>query len=119
MTKTRIQLGRISKYTIALGGYQDRQFGLHVEIESRKDNWFIGSGQSYWCADITPTENAEWDESDRDRDKIGLLTAIETHLAQAKVANIGGMIGIPVEVTVTDSPVGSELVSWRILEEVL
>lgn len=105
-------LGKIAAAQFGFGGYQDCQFGLSVAIRGPwggvSDFW------GFWGED--PGRGAQW-SMEQQTEQFGLMTRRVVELLRAaKVKHVSSLEGIPVEVVFRN---GTELQSWRVLEEVL
>lgn len=107
----RKELGRIRSIRYGFGGYQDAQFGLSVELGG--DGWGVGDFHGGWG--IEPSPQASWTAADQNRNFAETARHVLKLLKEAKKTHVEQLSGIPVEVTFD----GNQLVSWRILKEVL
>jgi len=106
----RTELGKITRASFGLGGYQDAMIGV---------NWGfggIGWGVSdFWGQWALRSENAKWTEAERvtalGRDCLRLLQILN----DANKRTIDELVGVPVQVTFD----GNILKSWRVLREVV
>ena len=107
----RKELGKITRFDIGMGGYDDAMFGLSVTFS------FQGSGVQDFIGTWAhkPDENHKWTLEDQTRIWGDMCRKVIEFMKQAKVNTTLDMVGIPVEVTFS----GNTLSSWRILEEVL
>ena len=114
MSATEKRLGKIERAHFGLGGYQQSQFGLFLLLSSPPIaiGTMISGG---WGTQIKATEHTEWTEEDRIRGFGEACVKINNLLNDAKVTNVAGLVGIPVEVEL----LGLELKDWRVLKEVL
>lgn len=107
----RKELGKIERFEVGMGGYDDAMFGLSITFT------FKGSGvQDFigiWAHE--PDKHHKWTLEDQSRSWAEMCRLMIDTLRKAKVKTASDMIGIPVEVTFD----GNRLASWRILEEVL
>lgn len=105
-------LGKIEKVRFGFGGYQDVMLGLSLvfDLKSRGVSTFVNGG---WI--IERNERTKWTEEDRMRQQSELCAKVISVLRQARVSDVGDLVGMPVEVTVENNA----LVDWRILTEVL
>lgn len=107
-------LGKIKSLRVGMGGYQDAQFGLSVDLQfagSTHISDFCGG----WSQSITPTDTCQWTEADRDIGYAKVLRYMDKLCTDAKVSDVMHLVGKPVEVTLN----GMILDSWRLLTEVL
>lgn len=108
------RLGKISKVTFGLGGYQDACIGLHVTLEGA--GWGVGTSKDAWDANqIKWSEHCKWTETDRSKQYDEIVRYVSDLLHAAKVEDVESLRGKPVEATFD----GMVLSSWRILSEVL
>ena len=107
----RKELGKITRFEIGIGGYDDAMFGLSITFS------FQGSGVQDFIGTWAhkPDEHHRWTLEDQSKCWADMCREIIETLRKAKVKTISEMIGIPVEVTFDNN----RLSSWRILEEVL
>lgn len=108
----RKELGKITRFDIGIGGYDDAMFGLSVTFMG-KDGWGVSDFTGTWT--MEPTERHKWTRQDQTNEWAGMCRLVVRLMEQAKVKTTAEMIGIPVEVTFE----GNKLSSWRVLEEVL
>lgn len=109
------KLGKISKVSFGLGGYQEAMLGIHFSFSF--DGCGIGHTESYWSpAIIECTEHCKWTEEDRSRNFDEIMRYVAQLLSDAKVRTVDQLQGIPVEVTLKDF---NTFKSFRILTEVL
>lgn len=108
---TEVKLGRIKKVYYGMGGYQDAQFGLTLDLGG--DGWGVGTFRGQWASPPSPT--AQWTENDRRNSFADDALWLIDIMGKAKVADVYRLQGVPVEITLE----GNMLKSWRILEEVL
>ena len=112
----RKELMKITSVSFGAGGYQDVQFGLSLNFESKGGSCcgdFISGGWDY--SHITPDKSSKWTEKDRTESMAKMCKTISEILHSAKVRDVSELKGKPVEV-IFESMM---LTSWRILEEVL
>jgi len=111
---TTKELGRIASVKFGIDGYQEAMIGLFVTL-----NFSGGGTQVSECAwdpsIVERSEHAAWTEEERGRKLEGIMRKVSELLKQAKVRDVNALVGIPVEVETR----GLEVLSWRILEEVL
>lgn len=103
------QLGRIKTVFF---GLQDGRAGVWFELGG--DGWGTMDGAHWWLSGARSIGSI-WTEEDRNAARIQAVERIEALIKQAKVDELGKLIGIPVEVTFN----GNTLKEWRILTEVL
>lgn len=106
----RKQLGRITKAAIGFGGYQDAMFGLSVQIGGPA--WGVNDFDGCWA---TWSEGCQWTEESQSQELARVCRRLRDLLRAAKVQDVAGLVGVPVECTM----VGNRLISWRILTEVI
>jgi len=108
----RKELGKIQKVHFGLGGYQDAQVGLWLQLGG--EGWGVQTGEvGGWS--FPPDEHAKWTLEDQIDNYALMVRKILDLLSAAKVDAIHKLEGKPVECTF-DSMV---LQSYRILTEVL
>lgn len=107
----RTELGKIQRFEIGMGGYDDAMFGLSVTLGG--NGWGVQDFDGTWNRE--PDAFCKWTKKDQLELWGNMCDRIRKLMAQAKVSNTQEMVGVPVQVTF----VGSRLESWRILEEVL
>ena len=107
----RKELGKITRFDVGMGGYDDAMFGLSVTFS------FQGSGVQDFIGTWAhkPDERCKWTLKEQGDYWADMCRNIIELLKKAKVKTTTEMVGIPVEVTFD----GNRLSSWRILEEVL
>lgn len=107
----RKELGKITRFEVGMGGYEDAMFGLSVTFS------FQGSGVQDFIGTWAhkPGEHHKWTIEDQSRCWADMCRQIIDLMQKAKVKTTSEMVGIPVEVTFNNNT----LHSWRILEEVL
>ena len=107
----RKELGKITRFDIGIGGYDDAMFGLSVAFT------FQGSGVGDFIGTWAhkPDHNHKWTLEDQSRCWADMCRKMVDLMCKAKVKTTNEMVGIPVEVTFDSN----RLSSWRILEEVL
>lgn len=108
----RKELGKIQRFEIGLGGYDDAMFGLSVTLGG-KDGWGVQDFSGTWTRE--PDERCKWTREDQTENWANVCRQVIKLMQQAKVKTTTEMIGIPVEVIFE----GNRLSSWRVLEEVL
>jgi hypothetical protein len=110
MSNERKELGKITRATYGMGGYQDAQFGLSISMEGA---WGVSDFWGFWA--MEPSKGAKWTKADQLKYHGETADRICKLLEQAKVSDVSKLVGIPVEATFS----GMSLSSWRVLEEVL
>ena len=117
MSETK-ELGKIESVKFGIGGYQDATLGLHLTFSGK--GWVVGTDKSVWSPSHikTPSQFAKWTEADREKSFVEIMRFVDKILADAKVNTVDKLKGIPVECTF-DGGLGSRLIDWRILTEVL
>jgi hypothetical protein len=109
------QLGKISKATFGIGGYQDAMLGLWLSF-----SW-PGGGvspptESVWAYGLVdPCRNSKWTEDDRSAVAVKVMREVCDLLVKAKVQTVDELVGTPVEITFESG----RCVGFRVLEEVL
>jgi hypothetical protein len=107
-------LGKISKVSFGLGGYQDAMIGIHFSFSST--GMGVSTTKSYWDANlIKVNEYTKWTEEKRKKEYAAIMYYISDLLKKAKVQDVMQLTNIPVELTFEDNT----LKDWRILTEVL
>jgi len=110
----RKELGKIQRVSFGHGGYQNACLGIDFTLGG--DVWSVSDTKSAWDANlITCDDDNKWTEEDRDKQYAEIMRYISDLLRDAKVHDVSGLEGIPIEVTFE----GMILKSWRILKEVL
>jgi len=110
----RKELGKIESVKFGLGGYQDCCIGIHFTLGGK--GWGTITGSSAWDANIIECrKDCKWTEKDRSEQYDKIVRYISALLNDAKVNSIDKLINIPIEATFD----GMQLVSWRILKEVI
>lgn len=110
MSKT--WLGKIEEAVFGFGGYQDAQFGASFTLEG--SGFGIGDFWGFWATERS--SSTKWTEEDRIKHYGETTRKIQMLMEDAKVQSFRELVGIPVEVKITDD---QRLDSWRILTEVL
>lgn len=113
-SSARRELMKITTATFGNGGYQDAQFGLYLDFQSK------GSGVSTmicggWRHSIKVDSHTKWTDTDRAEGMAKMCETISEILDAAKVQTVDKLNGTPVEI-ITES---NKIKSFRILEEVL
>lgn len=110
----RKEFGRIKSVRFGFGGYQECEFGLFLELGGTA--WGVNTSISGgWSTRIKHGQYSKWTEEGRSKQYDEMCRKLQDVLTKAKVENVDGLIGKPVEVTFD----GMALKDWRILEEVL
>ncbi len=108
----RKELGKIQKVWFGLGGYQEVQVGLWLQLGS--EGWGIGTGeQGGWS--FPPDTHAKWTLEDQTQSYALMVRKVLDLLTAAKVDDVSKLKGVPVECIFE----GNALKSYRILSEVL
>jgi hypothetical protein len=107
----RAELGKIQSASYGFGGYQDVQFGLSVNLGGK--GWGVSDFWGGWADE--PSEYAKWTRSDQLEWHGKTADRVAKLLKSAKVRTVSDLKDVPVEVTFD----GMQLVSWRVLEEVI
>lgn len=108
------RLGKITKASFGLGGYQECMIGLHLTFE------FGGSGictdYCAWDANkIKHSESCKWTEEDRSEQYDEIVRKLSDILEDARVYSVSDLVGIPVEVELENRT----FKDFRVLTEVL
>lgn len=107
-------LGKIDTIRFGIGGYQDACIGVHVNIKVAGGG--VSDSKSFWDKNrIEHTSNSKWSEYDRSEKYAEIVSYLSDLMHSAKVDSIDKLKGIPVEAEFE----GMDLVSWRVLTEVL
>lgn len=106
------RLGKITCVRVGLGGYQEAELGLSIEIGG--DGWgvmapFVGT----WAR--SPDQHCKWTAADQDAQFAKAMRTIGDLLRDAKRMEVHELVGVPVECVFEHF----SLKSWRILKEVL
>jgi hypothetical protein len=107
----RKELGKIKRFDMGFGGYDDAMFGMSVTLGGV--GWGVQDFDGTWTRE--PDSNCKWTQEDQTAHWGKVCRRVADLMAKAKVKTCEEMIGTPVEVTFN----GNALQSWRILEEVL
>lgn len=105
------RLGKITKATYGIGGYDDTQFGLTLEFKDALG--CVGHFNGFWIG--KPSSNAEWTTDDQTMRLGGTALALYALLCDAKKTRVEELVGVPVQLTFK----GQSLIAYRILTEVL
>lgn len=109
-----VKIGKISRASFGLGGYQGAMLGLHVTLES--SGWGTSDTRSAWDAtQIKHSEHCKWTEASRDAQYAEIMRYVSSLLAAAKVDRVDQLVGIPIAATFE----GNLLKEWRVLTEAL
>lgn len=108
----RKELGKITRFEIGIGGYDDAMYGLSVTLMG-KDGWGVQDFDGTWMRE--PDKYCKWTKEEQQKIFSDVSFRVIDLMKKAKVRTTKEMVGIPVEVTFD----GNKLESWRILEEVL
>ena len=111
---TRTELGKIDRFDIGIGGYQDAMMGVSITLKGNT-GWMVDDFKGTWGTSMKVTEYTRWTEEDRSKHFDDTMRFINKILTEAKKSRTQQLIGVPVEVTFN----GNLLQSWRILTEVL
>lgn len=110
MHETR--LGKISHVYCGFGGYQDAQLGYGFVIEG--EGWGVTTPfEGHWR--IERTNHAQWTEEDRINALGQAFLKLGNILRDAKKTDVSQLVGTPVEATFENN----QLVTWRVLKEIL
>jgi len=109
------KLGRISKVSFGLGGYQEAMLGIHFQFSFEGSG--IGTSECYWSPELIKcSDKCQWTEEDRSKAFDEIMRYVAKLLSDAKVMTVDQLQGIPVEVALKDF---NSFDSFRILTEVL
>lgn len=108
-------LGKIYSISYGLGGHDDVQFGLTIELKG--STWGTVDFIGVWDYNHieSPSEYTKWTEDDRTNKLVALNQKISELLKITNVKTIDQLKNKPVEATFENGT----LKSWRILTEVL
>jgi hypothetical protein len=106
------KLAKITHVSFGKGGYDDCMIGLSFIFEG--EGWGVGDFIGTWDCSMYKGKDADWLASVK-KQHVATVEKVSDLLAQAKVANVSKLKGIPVEVTLDNL----KMQSWRILTEVL
>jgi hypothetical protein len=104
-----VNLGKIEKITIGVGGYQDAMFGVTFNLSSQQ-----GSCVDFWGW-FTTEPCTKWTEEDRIKKMGESFWKLYGIMRDAKVNDTMDLVGKPIEIVFENG----RLSSWRILKEVL
>lgn len=107
----RKEFGKIKRFDVGLGGYDDAMFGMSVTLGGV--GWSVHDFDGTWTRE--PDSHCKWTQEDQTEHWGKVCRRVADLMAKAKAKTCEEMIGTPVEVTFN----GNALHSWRILEEVL
>ena len=105
-------LGKITKFRLGWGGYQDAMFGFTIEMGG--SGWSTSEFHGMWSG--KPSEHAKWTEESRIQIWGECMAKVHDLLSKSKRRSIEELVGVPVECTFE---IGGKLAEWRVLEEVL
>lgn len=106
------KLAKIIGVKTGFCGYQDAQFGF--ELRFGGDDWSHGAWmRGHWG--MEPSVGAKWTVEDQTKAWGEAMRAILEIMKQAKVKEVGQLLGKPVELTIEDGG----FKDFRILTEVL
>lgn len=105
------RIGKITKATFGMGGYDDAMIGLAVSLGS--SGWGVSDWRGPWA--MKPTEHCKWTAEDQVRQAGETVMWLNGILAAAKKQHVSELVGVPVEVEFD----GSLLKSWRVLTEAI
>lgn len=107
-----VKLGKIRSVKFGLGGYQDEQIGLWIDVSG--DGWYAGhSIIGGWK--FPPDKNAKWTLEEQSASYTKMVREINKVLGDAKVDSVDKLAGVPVECEFDFTT----LKNFRILTEVL
>ncbi len=109
MTETK--LGKIQRFDIGMGGYDEAMFGLTVTLGG--PGWGVGDFDGTWAHE--PDAHCKWTRHDQMELWANMCVRVRNLMQKAKVQTCADMVGIPIEARFENN----RLVSWRVLEEVL
>lgn len=107
---TSAEYGTVSDYPFLLG--------LMLSFSLDGGGSGIGDGGKY-TTNVEWSENCKWTKEDRKNHIEKITLGIHELLKDAKVNNVSGLVGVPVEVTISGSGWGGSFKEFRILKEVL
>lgn len=105
------RLGKISRVRCGFCGYQDAMIGIEFYFDG--DGWGIGGAFSGMWA--VRSETATWTLGEQTEQFAEAMRLLRDTLTAAKKMDVSELVGVPVEVVITDRKLGS----WRVLTEVL
>lgn len=112
---TEKYLGKIQSVQFGLGGYNDSQFGLHLEFRFDKCCG-INTSHAFWDFEsIEWSEHCKWSEEDREKQCVEVIKLVSKLLNQADIRYVNQLQGKPVEIELENNTIKS----WRLLTEVL
>lgn len=106
------KLGKISRVSFGMGGYDDAMFGLSLTF-SFGDSAACSDFRGFWT--VYPDGRAQYSRADWEAKHAETSLFTLDLLRKAKVQDVTKLAGIPIEATFD----GNKLVEWRVLEEVL
>lgn len=107
----RKELGKIERFEVGFGGYQDAMFGVSIELGGK--GWGVGDFKGAWAH--KPDKYTKWTKDDQRGIFADAAEFIIATLRDAKKDRVSQLVGVPVEVVFE----GNTLKSWRVLKEVL
>ena len=107
-------LTRLGKITDAVFGTVDNKIGITLVIGGQGWGIVVSDLTNNYAA-LKPQEAPSWVDDEYVKECRVMVDAMGIILRDAKVVNLDQLPGIPVEVITK----GSDLVSWRVLKEVL
>ena len=111
----RKELGKIQRFDVGIGGYQDVMLGVHITLGG--SGWGVNIDTCTWSpSHVTVGEHTKWTEADRSKTFDEVMRFIDKTLHEAKVTSTQELIGVPIEATFEGF---NKLKSWRVLTEVL
>lgn len=111
--KTVHHLGKISNAHFGFGGYHGAMTGIYFDF--RGQGWSSSQFWGFWSG-LRPSE-AEWSEEDRLKEMGLVMMRITELLTKANVLSVEQLKNVPVSVEIDQMK--QEIVSWRVLHEVL
>jgi hypothetical protein len=109
------ELGKIQRFDVGIGGYQDAMLGVHITLGG--SGWGVSTDMCTWSpARIPIGKYTKWTEKDRSKRFDEVMRFIDKTLSEAKVMRTQDLIGVPIEATFEEH---RTIKSWRILKEVL
>ncbi len=107
-------IGKINFLKVGMGGYQDAMFGVTVDLTG--PGWGVGDFKGFWSPSRMPrSEHAKWSDAKRKDAIADTFYWLDQLMKDANVSDANKLVGKPVEATFENG----QLVSWRILTEVL
>lgn len=112
-----IKLGKIKSVKFGLIGYQECQLGFAFDL-TFGESMSLGTIDQ-WCnwapGLVDPSDTAQWTEQSRNEGFTNILHEMSFLLQRAGKKELSELRNVPIEVRLN----GLEMVSWRILTEVL